>query len=99
MENQRTCQDDHICKKNRAVPDIITFNTKDNNSRPTMGAPVYDENISIDSYLGNLPTEPEGYLVYDNADHGSPNSTSTSCNITSPSKPSHPNNSKEGDIS
>ena len=28
---------------------LIPLNTKDNNSRPPMGAPVYDENISVDS--------------------------------------------------
>ena len=48
LQNQRMCQEDHICKKNRAVPDIITLKTKDNDASPPMGSPVSDEKSSVD---------------------------------------------------
>ena len=48
LENQRRRWEDRIGEKNRAVPDIITLKTKDNDASPPMGSPVSDEKSSVD---------------------------------------------------
>ena len=99
MKNQRKHLEDFICEKNCAVPDIIPFNTKDNDARNPTRSPVSDEESSADSLLGHTPTELEGGFFSDNSDAGSPDSLSPVSNIPSPSQTSPPNTSQEGDIS
>ena len=48
---------DSIFNKNRAVPDIIPLNTKDNDARPPTSTPVSENNSSVDYLLGHPTTE------------------------------------------
>ena len=64
-----------------------------------MGAPVSDDESSVDYLLGNTPTESEGYFVSDNSDDGPYNSPYPASNIPSPSQTSPPNTSQEVYIS
>ena len=64
-----------------------------------MGAPVSDNESSVDYLLGHPPIESEGYFFSDDADDGPSNSPYPVYKITSTSKPSPPNTSQEGDIS
>ena len=70
--------EDFFHEKNRAVPDIIPLNTKDNDYRPPTGPPASDDELSVDSLLGHIPTESEGYFVSDDADDGPTNFSSSS---------------------
>ena len=56
MDDQRRRREDRIREKNHAVPDIIPL-TEDNDTRPPTGAPISDDESSVDSLLGHTPTE------------------------------------------
>ena len=112
LKNQRRYREDSISEKNRAVTDIITLNTKDNGTRPHKGAPVSDEESSVDYLLGHTTTKSQGdfvsddaddgppnYQYPDDADDGPPNYLSLASNIPSPPQNSSTNTSQEGDIS
>ena len=99
MDNKRRRREDFVCDKNRAVPDIIPLNKKDNDSNLPTGDPVYEDESSVDSLMVHPPTESEGYFVSDNADYGSPNSPYPVYIIPSLSQPSPSNTFQEGDIS
>ena len=64
-----------------------------------MGAPVSDDESSVDYSLGNTPTESEGYFVSDNSYDGPYNSPSPASNIPPLSYTSPPNTSQEVYIS
>ena len=55
LDNQRRRQEDCIHKNDRVVPDKIRLNTRDNYARPHKGAPVSDDELSVD-YLLVHPT-------------------------------------------
>ena len=55
MENHLRSQEDFIREKNRVVPDIIPL-AGSNDARPTTGAPISDNESSVDSLLGHPPT-------------------------------------------
>ena len=88
MDYQRRRREDRICEHNRAVPNIIPLNVKDD-AGPPIGAHVSDDESSIDSLLEHPTTESEG-------DFDSPNDIPQ----PSPSSPTLPwNASPEGDTS
>ena len=60
LKNKHRCREDGIHNKNSAVPDIIPLNTKNNKDRSPMGAPVSEDESSVESFLGYQPTKPEG---------------------------------------
>ena len=99
LENQHRHQEDHIREKNSTMPDIIPLNTKDNDARPHMGAPVSENYSIVDPLLGHPPTESEGDFVSDDSNGGAPSYPSPASNIPSLYQPSTPNTSQEVDIS
>ena len=71
--------------------------TEDKKSRLPTNAPVSDDKSSIDSLLLHTTTESEGDFFSVDADDGPSNSQSPYYKIPSPSQPSPPNTSQEGD--
>ena len=81
MKNQRRHRDDRICDKNRAVHDIIPLTEDNYYSHPT-GAPVSDDDSSVDYSFRYPPKGPEGDFVSGDFDYGPSNSPSPASNIS-----------------
>ena len=61
LAQKRKHTDYRLCKRNRAIPEIILLNTKYDDNYYPRGAPISDDELSVDSYVGSPPSEYKGY--------------------------------------
>ena len=57
LAQKRKHTDYRLCKRNRAIPEIILLNTKYDDNYYPRSAPISDDELSVDSYVGWLPSE------------------------------------------